>query len=157
MAKRTTAFGLTLGMRPKQISLTRWLREQVRSSIFNGRLQADPRLPGSRYFAAHYKLSRGTVVSVFEQLHSEGFLSTRVGFGTWVNKLPECTHQAKKLMPAVVNLPSPLTGLSFPRPAQPFRSHEPALSEFPVDIWARLAGRRIRRASTSLLAQRDGR
>jgi GntR family transcriptional regulator/MocR family aminotransferase len=157
MAKRITSFELTLGQRPKHITLTRWLHGQLRDAILDGRLKAGTRLPASRDFAAHYKFSRGTVVSVFEQLHAGGFLSSRVGFGTWVNKLPGCTHHARKLTPAVVNLPSPLTGLSFPHPAPPFRSHEPALSEFPVDIWARLAGRCIRRASTSLLAQRDSR
>jgi GntR family transcriptional regulator/MocR family aminotransferase len=157
MAKRITSFELTLSQRPEQISLTRWLREQLRDAILDGRLKSGTRLPASRDFAAHYKLSRGTVVSVFEQLHSEGFLRSRIGFGTWVSKLPDYNRLGKKLTPAVVNLPSPLTGLSFPHPAPPFRSHEPALNEFPVDIWARLASRCIRRASTSLLAQRDGR
>lgn len=157
MAKRITPFELTLAQRPKHISLTRWLHGQLRDAILEGRLKAGTRLPASRDFAAHYNLSRGTVVSVFEQLHAGGFLSSRVGFGTWVNKLPGCTHRARRLMPAIVNLPSPLTGLSFPHPAPPFRSHEPALNEFPADIWARLASRCIRRASTSLLAQRDSR
>jgi GntR family transcriptional regulator/MocR family aminotransferase len=157
MAKRITPFELTLSQRPKQASLTWWLHEQLRSAILDGRLKAGTRLPSSRDFAAHYKLSRGTVVSAFEQLHSEGFLSTRVGSGTWVNELPEYAHRSKKLLPAVVCLPSPLSGLSFPNPAPPFRSHEPALSEFPTDIWARLSSRCIRRASTSLLAQRDPR
>ena len=157
MTKRITPFELTLSQKPKQGSLTRWLHEDLRRAILDGRLKSGVRLPSSRDFAVHYKLSRGTVVSVFEQLHSGGFLSSRIGFGTWVNKLPDSTHHAKRLMPAVVNLPSPLTGLSFPPPAPPFRSHEPALSEFPVGIWARLASRCIRRASTSLLAQRDGR
>lgn len=157
MAKRTTPFELTLGYKPRQISLTRWLREQLRQAILDGRLKAATRLPASRDFGAHYKISRGTVVSVFEQLHSEGFLSSKAGFGTWVNKLPGSSQRAKKLIPAVAKLPSPLTGLRFPHPAPPFRAHEPALSEFPTGIWARLASRCIRRASTSLLAQRDGR
>jgi GntR family transcriptional regulator / MocR family aminotransferase len=157
MAKRTTPFELTLGEKPKQTSLTRWLHEQLRQAILDGRLKSAARLPASRDFAAHYKISRGTVVSVFEQLHAEGFLSSRAGFGTWVNKLPENSRRSRKLLPAVAKLPSPLTGLCFLHPAQPFRSHEPALSEFPTGVWARLASRRIRRASTSLLAQRDGR
>jgi GntR family transcriptional regulator/MocR family aminotransferase len=157
MAKRTTSFELTLGEKPKLISLTRWLHEELRQAILDGRLKAATRLPASRDFAALYKISRGTVVSVFEQLRSEGFLSSRPGFGTWVNKLPEHTRRAKKFLPVVTKLPSPMTGLTFPHPAPPFRSHEPALSEFPVAIWARLASRCIRRASTSLLRQRDGR
>jgi GntR family transcriptional regulator/MocR family aminotransferase len=157
MSKRITPFELTLGEKPRQISLTRWLHEQLRQAILDGRLKSGTRLPASRDFAAHYQLSRGTVVSVFERLHSEGFLSSRVGFGTWVNKLPRGTHRARKSLPAVFNLPSPLSGLSFLRPAPPFRSHEPALNEFPVGIWARLASRCIRRATASVLAQRDGR
>jgi len=157
MTKRTTPFELTLGEKPRQISLTRWLHEQLRQAMLDGRLKAGTRLPASRDFAALYKISRGTVVSVFEQLRSEGFLSSRRGFGTWGNKLPEHTRRARKLSPVVWKLPSPLTGLTFLHPALPFRSHEPALSEFPVAIWARLASRCIRRASTSLFRQRDGR
>lgn len=157
MAKRTTPFELTLGEKPKQISLTRWLHEQLRQAMLDGRLKSGTRIPASRDFAALYKISRGTVVSVFEQLRSEGFLSGKRGFGTWVNKLPVHTRRAKKVLPVVWKLPSPLTGLTFVHPALPFRSHEPALGEFPVAIWARLASRCIRRASSSLLRQRDGR
>jgi GntR family transcriptional regulator / MocR family aminotransferase len=157
VAKRTTTFELTLGEKPRQISLTRWIHEQLRQAMLDGRLKSGTRLPASRDFAALYKVSRGTVVTVFEQLRSEGFLSSKRGFGTWVNKLPEHTHRARKMLPVVWMLPSPLTGLTFLHPARPFRSHESALSEFPVAIWARFASRCIRRASTSLLRQRDGR
>jgi GntR family transcriptional regulator/MocR family aminotransferase len=158
MAKRTTPFELTLCEKPKQISLTRWLREQLRQAMLDGRLKSGTRLPASRDFAVLYKISRGTVVSVFEQLRSEGFLRSKRGFGTWVNKLPEHTRRARRSpLPVVWKLPSPLTGLTFLHPARVFRSHEPALSEFPVAIWARLASRCFRRASTSLLRQRDGR
>jgi GntR family transcriptional regulator/MocR family aminotransferase len=131
--------------------------EQLRDAILDGRLKSGSRLPASRDFAAHYKLSRGTVVSAFEQLHSEGLLSSNVGFGTWANRLPERARRSKGIVPVVVNLPSPLTGLSLSQPAPPFRSHVPALNEFPVDIWGRIASRCIRRASTGLLVQRDGR
>ncbi len=157
MAKRTTAFELTLGEKPRQITLTRWLHEQLRQAMLDGRLKSGTRLPASRDFAALYKMSRGTVVSVFEQLRSEGFLRSRRGFGTWVNKLPEHTRRARKSLPVIRMLPSPLAGLAFPHSARPFRSHEPALSEFPVAIWARLASRCIRRASTNVLRHRDGR
>src|SRR5258708_34578590 len=157
MAKRTTPFELTLGEKPRQISLTRWLHEQLRQAMLDGRLKAGTRLPASRDFAALYKMSRGTVVSVFEQRRAEGFLRSRRGFGTWVNKLPEHSRRARKSLRVVRNLPSPLAGLAFPHSARPFRSHDPALSEFPVAVWARLASRCIRRASTSMLRQRDGR
>lgn len=49
-------------------------------------------------------------------------------------------------------LPIPIRGLSTSHPAPPFRRYQPALAEFPVETWARVAGRRLRRASASLLA-----
>ena len=99
MAKRTTPFELTLGDKPKQISLTRWLHEQLRQAMLDGRLQSGTRLPATRDFAALYKISRGTVVSVFEHLRSKRFLSSKRGFGTWVNKLPEHTRRANNYCP----------------------------------------------------------
>ena len=155
--RRTTPFELTLEERPRYVGLSRWLHEQLRQAILSGRLPAGVRLPASRDFALQYGLSRGTVVGVFEQLEAEGFLRGRRGFGTWVNQLPESSHRTKKFEPTVVKLPSPLTGLSFPQPAPAFRSHEPALDEFPMAEWSRLTSRCLRRASTSLLAQRDAR
>src|SRR6185295_9290440 len=38
-----------------------------------------------------------------------------------------------------------------------FRCFEPALDQFPVDIWARLSSRRLRRISRTLLANGDAR
>ena len=158
MAKRITPFELTLGEKSRQISLTRWLHEQLRQAMLDGRLKCGTRLPASRDFAALYKISRGTVVSVFEDLRSEGFVSSKRGFGTWVNKLPEHRRRARKPLPVASKPPAPLTGLTFPpHAALPFRAYEAALSEFPVATWARLASRCIRRASTNLLRQRDAR
>src|SRR3954447_20466826 len=45
------------------------------------------RLPASRDFASQYGLSRGRVVSVFERLQAEGYVSCRVGSGTRVNRI----------------------------------------------------------------------
>ena len=86
-------------------------------------------------------MSRGTVVTVFEQLQAEGYLRGRVGAGTWVNevladRVPRGRSQAIAAEP---RLPPPLAGLTFPQPARPFRAHEPALAEFPLNVWA--AGR----------------
>jgi GntR family transcriptional regulator/MocR family aminotransferase len=49
------------------------------------------------------------------------------------------------------NLPAAIRGLSISRPARPFRAYEPELTEFPTDVWARVASRRLRRASAALL------
>ena len=158
MAKDVSSLEVTLAPRPGQSQLTRWLYGELRRSILDRRLAPGTRLPATRDFARQYKISRGTVVTAFEQLQAEGFLVGRVGAGTWVTQWIPKQLQARKLPPAQVkNLTSPIPGWGFSFPPRPFRSHIPAISEFPIEIWARIAGRRLRRASASLLAGADAR
>lgn len=158
MPKDTSSLDLTLGERPPEFTLTAWLREELRRAILDGRLKPATRLPATRDFARQYGISRGTVVTVFEQLQAEGYLAGRVGAGTRVNgELPLAGGRSRKPPEAQRKLPAPLTGLNHSHAARPFRCHEPALSEFPVEIWARIASRRLRRASSALLAGRDTR
>jgi GntR family transcriptional regulator / MocR family aminotransferase len=148
--KDASSFDLALNERPRQATLTHWLYGELRRAILGRRLQPGTRLPATRDFAQQYNVSRGTVVTAFEQLQAEGYLVGMVGAGTWVNgRLPE--HLLGRKIPG----PVPVWALS--RPARPFRPYEPAISEFPIEIWARVAGRRLRRASTSLLAGGDPR
>jgi GntR family transcriptional regulator/MocR family aminotransferase len=162
MPKAVSSLDLTLNERPAQVALTRWLHEELRRAILDGRLRPGTRLPATRDFARQYGVSRGTAVTVFEQLQSEGYLRGKVGAGTFVDeRLPEHTASANgsARKPAAVarRLPAPLTGMALFHTPRPFRCFEPALAEFPVDIWGRIASRRLRRVSTSLLAGRGTR
>src|SRR3954447_2781104 len=87
MPKPLSSFELPLHDRPPHQSLTSWLHAQLRLAIIDGRLRAGTRLPASRDFARQYGLSRGTVVSVWERLQAEGYVSCRVGSGTRVNSM----------------------------------------------------------------------
>src|SRR5580692_9754114 len=87
MSKAISSFELTLKGRPRHQTLTNWLYGELRSAILDGRLAPDARLPSSRDFASQYELSRGTVVSVLERLHAEGYVTSRVGFGTLVSRV----------------------------------------------------------------------
>ena len=87
MPKAISSFELTLKSRPRYQTLTNWLYGELRSAILDGRLAPGARLPASRDFASQYQLSRGTVVSVLERLQAEGYITSRVGFGTWVNRV----------------------------------------------------------------------
>src|SRR4051794_18542621 len=87
MPKIISSFELTLETRPPQQALTSWLYAQLRVAIVDGRLRPGTRLPASRDFAKQYGVSRGTVVSVFERLQVEGYVSCRVGSGTRVNRI----------------------------------------------------------------------
>jgi GntR family transcriptional regulator / MocR family aminotransferase len=101
------------------------------------------------------RIARGTVVTVFEQLQSEGYLTSQVGSGTRVSdQLPEDLWSAIRahVTPRRRPLPTPLPGPASPRP---FRFFELALDAFPIDLWARVATRRLRRATRALLSSGD--
>jgi GntR family transcriptional regulator/MocR family aminotransferase len=157
VAKDTSSFELILPDRPKHATLTRWLLEELRRAILDGRLRPGTRLPATRDFALQYGVSRGTVVSVFEHLAVDGYLRSQVGAGTFVSEqLARDLRGIKK--PAVPSQfrPEPLSGLPPPKqPPRPFRLHQPAISDFPLKIWARVASRRLRRLSSSVLAGGD--
>src|SRR6202451_559002 len=104
MAGRTAPYTLLLPTRDPGTPAIRWLYAALRGDILAGRLRPGSRLPATRDLAAQYGLSRGTVVSAFEELKSEGYLHGSRGSGTYVsNVLPENLLQVA---------PEPRPGLS---------------------------------------------
>jgi len=168
VAKTVTAFDLVLPGPAKGSTLFRWLCDGLRSAILDGCLKRGVRLPSSRELARCFGVSRGTVVSAFEQLHAEGYLETRVGEGTHVNNLlPEdflCppkeagVHIVAEKSPKTLSRYAqrlPLSGETTYRPPRAFRAAEAGLDTFPLDLWAQISSRRLRRAMRSLLTDAD--
>ena len=87
MPKRVTAFELMLSTRDPETPAYRWIYSALRNQILEGRLRPGSRLPSSRDLAHQYRLSRGTIVSAFEQLKSEGYIEGTVGSGSYVSKV----------------------------------------------------------------------
>lgn len=152
MPKTISSFELTLKSRSRHQTLTNWLYGELRSAILDGRLAPGARLPSSRDFASQYDLSRGTVVSVLERLQAEGYITSRVGFGTWVNRVepPRPARQATST-PAYIRRvfstyerPQPWIDQAFVEGIRSFRIGVPAINEFPSEIWGRLAADRGR-------------
>lgn len=65
--------------------ISRRVYRQIREAIIDGRLRAGETLPSSRELAHRLEVSRNVVVVAYEYLHAEGFLTTRVGAGTYVS------------------------------------------------------------------------
>ncbi|HEX4498619.1 MAG TPA: PLP-dependent aminotransferase family protein [Thermoanaerobaculia bacterium] len=165
MAKRTTTPALMLNPREPGTPAHRWLCTALRAEILEGRLRPGARLPATRDLAGQYGLSRGTIVSAFEQLKAEGYLEGTVGSGTYVNKiLPDELLQVplKARAPRAAPRPRRRALSDFGERARPvppytfsapraFRANQPALDLFPTALWAQVAGRRLRRASANLL------
>ena len=64
--------------------------EALRAEILEGRLATGARLPSSRALATDLGVSRTTVLLAYDQLLAEGYVTGRVGSGTYVaTELPE--------------------------------------------------------------------
>ena len=66
------------------VPLGHQVQEELRTAIRRGRLRPGERLPSSRQLAAQVGVSRGLVVSAYDQLYAEGYVVTTVGSGTRV-------------------------------------------------------------------------
>src|SRR5882762_5364038 len=164
MPRETSALPLSLPGPPAGGRLYRWLYDEMRTAILDGRLRPGSRLPATRDLASAYRLSRATIVTAFDQLKSEGYVEGRSGSGTYVSQvLPEQLldvrgPRAEKRLPhrrvalsSYARRLQPFRGAS-PRPMRAFRANQPALDLFPTTLWAQVAARRLRRVSTNLLA-----
>jgi GntR family transcriptional regulator/MocR family aminotransferase len=112
----------------------------LREAVGTGRLAAGSRLPASRDLARELGVSRGLVVSVYEQLRAEGRLVARQGAGTFV--------AAGAAGPVLVPPPPA------PRPT-PLRPGIPDLGRFPRRAWRRAYERALRTATDADLDYGD--
>lgn len=163
--RRAEDIELSLPLRPPGMSRQSWLYAEIRSAVRAGRLAPGARLPPSRDFARQLGVSRGTVLVAIAQLVAEGYLTGKVGSGTFVShRLPlqpvEGWGRAADPRRAHPHLsqrgtllarsPFPLEAQAFP--ARPFRPNQPDLTAFPFAVWNRIAARRSRLSQLSVLA-----
>jgi GntR family transcriptional regulator/MocR family aminotransferase len=169
MPKSDAFQDLALAPRRGDQELWRWLYEQLRAAIVEGRLRPGARLPSTRNLGTQYGVSRGTVTMAFDQLMAEGFTRAEVGSGTYVasgipdpvmprgsRTLPQGQRStaglSKRGHAAVANI----NLMPVPRAVgRAFRAFEPALDLFPSELWARTAARVLRAAPRSLYGHGD--
>jgi GntR family transcriptional regulator/MocR family aminotransferase len=121
----------------------------IRAAIGDGRLPAGHRLPPSRALAADLGVARGSVATAYERLAAEGYLTTRVGSGTFVADVPATRrprrHPADPLRPRAgwTFEPAPTSGAETP-PRYDFRTGIPDATLFPFDTWRRFVSAELR-------------
>src|SRR4026209_2611895 len=80
----------------ERTNLSGEIYRQLRQSILDGRLQAGDRLPPTRDLARQLSVARNTVAVAYEQLWSEGLVTSRFGAGTFVSSaLAAAQHPAR--------------------------------------------------------------
>ena len=126
---------------------------QIRRAILDGHLRSGDQLPPVRELALSLSVSRMTVTVAYERLAGEGFVSSRVGAGTFVSDAlihglkPAGVSPISVLQPRACWKSIPLP-TAFDDPAQfDFRTGLPDLSLFPHRAWRRLLGRASRTAT----------
>ncbi|GIG61047.1 GntR family transcriptional regulator [Longispora fulva] len=100
------------------------LVDALRAAVRDGTLAPGTRLPSTRDLAADLRVSRGLVVTAYEQLTAEGWLSARRGAGTVVALAPTPT-------------PAPFPVHHEPPLPVPLRPGVPDLALFPRAGWRR--------------------
>ncbi len=63
--------------------------EELKNQIISGEMKAGERLIATRTLAQDYHLSRNTVLLAYQQLESEGFVSSKIGSGFYVEEIPK--------------------------------------------------------------------
>ena len=128
--------------------LTGEIYRQLRRAILDGRLPSGGRLPATRELAAQLSVSRTTVTVAYDRLMGEGFITGRVGAGTFVSDdLPGPGHRAGAT--GEVLRPRPIWENLLPmgvveRPAEfDFRPGIPDARLFPYRRWRQLLAREL--------------
>ena len=132
--------------------LTGEIYRQLRRAILDGRLPPGGRLPPTRELARRLSVSRTTVTVAYDRLLGEGFVTSRVGAGTFVSDA----------VPAVAGRARPAGGALRPRPVWDdvplptvfdraaefdFRPGIPDAQLFPYRTWRQLLARQLRPAA----------
>jgi GntR family transcriptional regulator/MocR family aminotransferase len=130
---------------------------QIRDSIFEGMLKHGDRMPSTRNLSEGLSVSRNCVLLAFEQLALEGFLSAKVGTGTFVceqlNDLRPNKKVLKDIPPSPDVLKAPVSALQRELPfytsfvsthsgqeaTLPFQPSVPSFIDFPFKLWAKIA------------------
>jgi GntR family transcriptional regulator/MocR family aminotransferase len=158
--------------------LYRQLYERVRGAILMGQLTAGTRLPSTRGLARELGVARNTVMLAYGQLLAEGYLESKVGYGTVVARtLPETLlhipgadlHPPAPAQEQVRHVPLSQRGMALAHAPfisgqlptaegqllMAFRGGIPALDAFPHRLWAQIVARRVRQRVPRLFAYQD--
>ncbi|MEM9498401.1 MAG: PLP-dependent aminotransferase family protein [Pseudomonadota bacterium] len=144
------------------------LASELRMSIQNGALPPKSRLPSIRTISTELGVSKNTVIQAFDVLAGEGYLTGRIGAGTYVaNIIPDdnLIYQHAPSGPEMRIRDIPKMTLStrgvqmiasaIESPTEqpiPFMPDVPDLREFPMRTWLRIMGEATGRLRSDLLA-----
>ena len=81
------------------------IQRAIRQLIIDGALLGGRPLPPSRDLAKSLAVSRDTVETAYAQLHAEGFITRRVGSGSFVSEIPNLAAARRATRRRPIGLP----------------------------------------------------
>jgi GntR family transcriptional regulator/MocR family aminotransferase len=159
MSRATLPFDTITIERSSDVPVHRQIYDRLRSYILRGLLPPGSRLPSTRDFAATLSVARNSVIAAYEQLLIEGYIESKVGFGTVVSQalgrsqsklqstLPQRSPELSQRGAMIGNQPH------FGRSPRKLNFHPgyPETEAFPFLVWSRLLARRARSRSEDIL------
>jgi GntR family transcriptional regulator / MocR family aminotransferase len=157
---------LPIAPRPPGETKQAWVYRCLRDRILAGALKRGDRLPASRVLAAGWGVSRGIVELAFEQLVLEGYVASRIGWGTEIiadlSTEPENGNR-RRAKSRGTDIISAANGLRVgPRPAEdglietsPTSTRLVDTSLFAIRVWSRHLGSAMKSLTPALLAEND--
>jgi GntR family transcriptional regulator/MocR family aminotransferase len=149
---------------------SRRIQNAIRKMIIDGVLRRTERLPSSRMLAKNLGVARETVEVSYQQLEAEGFVTRRMGSGTFVSAL-ESNALVREQLPPGLTMRSRLEprrvlsrrgreiwrrgGVVDQTIAIPFAAAMPDVKSFPRDVWRRLTSVALKRSGSSALMYGD--
>jgi GntR family transcriptional regulator / MocR family aminotransferase len=142
------------------------IAKELKIAIISGRLAGGARLPATRILASELSVSRNTIMSVFEDLVAEGYITSQVGNGTFVSeKLPEEHLLPTEAIRSAWREPAAESNFLSARGRQmaqlsgqplsneiilsrPFCADLPAVDAFPIEAWGRLVRKNWQKITT---------
>jgi GntR family transcriptional regulator/MocR family aminotransferase len=126
--------------------LIKQIYEQLRSMILNGELKADEKLSSTREMAKDLNVSRNTVMTAYDMLIAEGYITSVPGSGIFISQGAEFVKSPEKVIDYSV------TAFSAQELAEDtigFHSGTPALNLFPRNKWSKIASQTFKEAPDS--------
>jgi GntR family transcriptional regulator / MocR family aminotransferase len=128
----------------------------IAEDIRRGRLRAGDKLPGTRKLAEELQVHRNTIVAAYDELISQGWLSTQLASGTFVSqeipKIIPRPHAASGAQNQLQHVGFELSKvrtnqiipIQFPAGTKVLSGGVPDVREFPQGAWARAYRRALR-------------
>jgi GntR family transcriptional regulator/MocR family aminotransferase len=155
--------------RASETPLFRQIYREIRTAVLSQTLPRGTRLPSTRELASQIGVSRTSVISAYEQLSDEGYISGRLGSGYYVSFDPPepitlaSLHRSRETMAPV--RPTGVLAHSLGEFAdstaqwdeRAFNTGRTLVDSRTVEIWRKLTNRALRSLGSDLLGYSDPR